>query len=108
MSQAAALPLTAITAWEMLFDRLGIERERAGAKDRSLLIVGAAGGVGSIMVQLAQAADRADRDRHGVAPRDRASGCASLGAHHVIDHSQADRRRVSSERACLRPTTSSA
>ncbi|HEX7654806.1 MAG TPA: alcohol dehydrogenase catalytic domain-containing protein, partial [Verrucomicrobiae bacterium] len=49
---AAALPLTSITAWELLFDRLQIPRG-GPASERSLLIIGAAGGVGSIMVQLA-------------------------------------------------------
>src|SRR6266699_5177572 len=50
--QAAALPLTSITAWELLFDRLGIARN--GGADKSLLIVGGAGGVGSIAIQLAR------------------------------------------------------
>lgn len=48
-AEAAAMPLTTITAWEMLFDRLEVDRESA---DKTILIVGAAGGVGSIMVQL--------------------------------------------------------
>ncbi len=50
-ASAAALPLTAITAWELLFHRLGVE-EGGNAGD-TLLIVGAAGGVGSILTQLA-------------------------------------------------------
>ena len=50
---AAALPLTTITAWEMLFDRLQISRFAPSATG-TLLIVGAAGGVGSVMVQLAR------------------------------------------------------
>lgn len=49
--QAAALPLTSITAWELLFDRLGVAR--GGGAGQHLLIVGAAGGVGSILIQLA-------------------------------------------------------
>src|SRR3954470_10866161 len=49
---AAALPLTSITAWEMLFDRLEVGR---GGEGRSLLIVGAGGGVGSIAIQIARA-----------------------------------------------------
>lgn len=48
-AEAAAMPLTTITAWEMLFDRLEVDRE---SSEKSILIVGAAGGVGSIMVQL--------------------------------------------------------
>lgn len=51
-ASAAALPLTAITAWELLFDRLGVQ-EGGNAGD-VLLIVGAAGGVGSILTQLAR------------------------------------------------------
>src|SRR2546421_8734579 len=49
---AAALPLTSITAWEMLFDRFAVPR--AGGEGKSLLIVGGAGGVGSIATQLAR------------------------------------------------------
>ncbi|WP_018968998.1 zinc-binding alcohol dehydrogenase family protein [Rubritalea marina] len=48
-AEAAAMPLTTITAWEMLFDRLEVEREHS---DKTILVIGAAGGVGSIMVQL--------------------------------------------------------
>lgn len=49
--EAAALPLTSLTAWELLFDRMQVETEDA---TRSLLVIGAAGGVGSILVQLAK------------------------------------------------------
>ncbi|WP_148505216.1 zinc-binding alcohol dehydrogenase family protein [Paenibacillus beijingensis] len=52
-AQAAALPLTAITAWEGLFERLGISQRKADNEGKSVLIVGAAGGVGSIATQLA-------------------------------------------------------
>jgi zinc-binding alcohol dehydrogenase family protein len=52
-AHAAALPLTTITAWELLFDRIGVKRG-AGADQRSLLLVGGAGGVGSIAIQLAR------------------------------------------------------
>lgn len=78
---AAAMPLTAITAWEMLFTRLQVER--AGKK--TILIVGAAGGVGSIMTQLA----RQLTDLHIVATASRPETrewVESLGAHRVIDH----------------------
>lgn len=51
---AAALPLTAVTAWEALFDRLGIAQDANKNKDKSILIIGAAGGVGSIAIQLAK------------------------------------------------------
>lgn len=79
-AEAAALPLTAITAWELLFDRLQL-RDAEGR----LLIVGAAGGVGSIMIQLARALTRSTV----IATASRsetADWVTQLGAHHVIDH----------------------
>ncbi|MCV0424078.1 MAG: zinc-binding alcohol dehydrogenase family protein [Roseibium sp.] len=54
-SEAAALPLTTLTAYEAFFDRLGIDRD-GGNKGESILIIGAGGGVGSIGIQLAEAA----------------------------------------------------
>src|SRR5690606_20451179 len=51
VAEAAALPLTAITAWELLFDRLGVAR---GGGEGALLVVNGAGGVGSILIQLAR------------------------------------------------------
>ena len=57
-AEAAALPLTAITAWEMLFEHLAIKQQPPTSKDKSaevILVVGAAGGVGSIFLQLAKA-----------------------------------------------------
>jgi zinc-binding alcohol dehydrogenase family protein len=53
-AQAAALPLTTITAWELLFDRLEVSRDAGATQGKSLLVIGAAGGVGSILVQLAR------------------------------------------------------
>lgn len=52
--EAAALPLTAITAWEMMFDRLDVRRAVPAAAN-AILIIGGAGGVGSITIQLARA-----------------------------------------------------
>jgi zinc-binding alcohol dehydrogenase family protein len=85
-AQAAALPLTTITAWELLFDRLGVpQRQDTGGK--SLLIVGAAGGVGSILTQLARRLT--NLTVIGTASRpETTKWVASLGAHHVIDHSK--------------------
>ena len=82
---AAALPLTAITAWELLFDRLRVPR--GGGAGQSLLIVGAAGGVGSILTQLA--AKLTQLRVIGTASRPETQRWVrSLGAHDVIDHTQ--------------------
>lgn len=82
---AAALPLTAITAWELLFDRLGIAE--GGGEGQALLVVGAAGGVGSILLQLARTLTKLTVI--GTASRPETQEWVhALGAHHVIDHSQ--------------------
>jgi zinc-binding alcohol dehydrogenase family protein len=84
-ASAAALPLTAITAWELLFDRLRIAE--GGGEGQTLLVVGAGGGVGSILVQLARQLTRLTVI--GTASRpDTQDWVYALGAHHVIDHSQ--------------------
>lgn len=81
-AEAAALPLTAITAWELLFDRLGVAR---GTAKGTLLIINGAGGVGSILIQLA-------RKLTGLAVVATASRpetiawCERMGAHQVISH----------------------
>src|SRR5450432_1470733 len=85
-AQAAALPLTSINAWELLFDRLGAAPGKS-VDPRTLLIVGGAGGVGSILIQLA-------RRLTGLAVVATASRpetqkwCLDLGAHAVIDHAK--------------------
>ncbi|OZI45295.1 zinc-binding alcohol dehydrogenase family protein [Bordetella genomosp. 4] len=82
---AAALPLTSLTAWELLFDRLGVEE--GGGDGDALLIVGAAGGVGSILTQLAAKLTRLRVI--GTASRpETAQWIRDLGAHDVIDHTQ--------------------
>lgn len=82
-AQAAALPLTAITAWELLFDRLEVTPQTQGA----LLIVGAAGGVGSILTQIAR--QLTSLTVIGTASRPETQAWVrELGAHHVIDHGQ--------------------
>jgi zinc-binding alcohol dehydrogenase family protein len=84
-ADAAALPLTSITAWELLFDRLGIVE--GSGEGKCLLITGAAGGVGSMLVQLARQLTRLTVI--GTASRqETADWVRQLGAHHVIDHSQ--------------------
>jgi zinc-binding alcohol dehydrogenase family protein len=82
---AAALPLTSITAWEVLFDRFGIARR--GGEGKSLLIIGGAGGVGSIAIQLARTLTRLTVIATASRPQTQ-SWCRELGAHHVIDHSK--------------------
>jgi zinc-binding alcohol dehydrogenase family protein len=82
-ADAAALPLTAITAWELLFDRLKVA-ERGGA-GQNLLVIGAGGGVGSILVQLARKLTALTVIGTASRPQTQA-WVAELGAHHVIDH----------------------
>jgi zinc-binding alcohol dehydrogenase family protein len=81
---AAALPLTTITAWESLFDRLKIRIGKQPTDD-AILIIGAAGGVGSIAVQLARRLT--NLTVIGTASRpDTQEWVTKRGAHHVIDH----------------------
>lgn len=85
-AEAAALPLTTITAFEGLFDRLKLVEGRTGDKE-VLLIVGAAGGVGSMAVQLARRLT--SLTVVGTASRpESVAWVTELGAHHVIDHSK--------------------
>ena len=84
-ADAAALPLVAITAWELLFQRMPFDSERGGT-GKSLLVIGGAGGVGSIAIQLAR---RAGFNVIATASRaETQAWCRELGAHHVIDHRQ--------------------
>ena len=85
-AQAAALPLTTLTAWELMFDRIGVKRG-ADADRRSMLVVGGAGGVGSIAVQLARKLTGLDIVATASRPQTQ-DWVKSLGAHHVIDHSK--------------------
>ncbi|MCK8456725.1 zinc-binding alcohol dehydrogenase family protein [Sphingomonas faeni] len=83
-AQAAALPLTSITAWETLFDRLDVRKPVPGAAN-AILIIGGAGGVGSITIQLAR--QLTDLTVIATASRDETRGWVEdFGAHHVIDH----------------------
>jgi len=82
---AAALPLTAITAWELLFQRMPYDADHGGA-GKSLLIIGGAGGVGSIAIQLAR---RTGFTVIATASRpETIAWCKRFGAQHVIDHRQ--------------------
>ncbi|AHF83209.1 Zn-dependent oxidoreductase [Rhizobium leguminosarum bv. trifolii WSM1689] len=83
---AAALPLTSITAYEALFERLKVQDAVSGGA-RSILVIGGAGGVGSIAIQIA----RALTDLTVIATASRPETqdwVKELGAHHVVDHSR--------------------
>lgn len=84
-AQAAALPLTSITAWELMFDRMHIPK-RTDAKG-SLLVIGGAGGVGSIMIQLARRLTGLTVVATASRP-ETIKWCLDLGAHHTIDHTR--------------------
>jgi NADPH2:quinone reductase len=83
LADAAALPLTVLTAWELLFQRMPFDSEHGG-EGKSLLIIGGAGGVGSIAIQLARRAGFTV-----IASASRAETidwCRTMGAQHVINH----------------------
>jgi zinc-binding alcohol dehydrogenase family protein len=83
-AQAAAMPLTTITAWELLFDRLGVPRG-SSARSGVVLVVGGAGGVGSMAIQLARRLT--NYTVIGTASReDTRAWVKVMGAHHVVDH----------------------
>lgn len=92
IADAAALPLTAITAWELLFERFGLTPSKKPS-DTVLLVSGAAGGVGSIALQLAARLTSATviatagREKSRTWVRD-------LGAHHIIDYTQPLRPQI--------------
>jgi NADPH:quinone reductase len=82
---AAALPLAAITAWELLFERMPYNPENGG-DGKSMLIIAGAGGVGSIAIQLAR---RAGFTVIATASRPETHAwCRAMGAQHVVDHRQ--------------------
>jgi zinc-binding alcohol dehydrogenase family protein len=85
-AQAAAIPLTAITAWESFFDRLKIKH------DKTMLIIGGAGGVGSIGIQIAK---QAKLKVIATASRPETTAwCKALGADHTIDHRKPMRAQI--------------
>lgn len=90
-AEAATLPLTALTAWELLFQRMGYNTEGADA-GTSLLVIAGAGGVGSIAIQLAH---RAGFTTIATASRPATvAWCTAMGADHVIDHRQPLQRQL--------------
>jgi zinc-binding alcohol dehydrogenase family protein len=89
-AEAAALPLTTLTAWELMFDRLGISKSGADGKNaagKSVLILGGAGGVGSIAIQLAKKLARLHVTASASRP-ETIAWCRSLGADATVDHSK--------------------
>jgi NADPH:quinone reductase len=82
MNEAAALPLTALTAWEILFDRIRItERD----KNKTILIIAGAGGVGSIAIQIAKKV--AGLTVIATASRkETVEWCRQMGADYVVNH----------------------
>jgi len=82
-AEAAALPLTTITAWELLFDRFGISE--GGGENETLLIIGGAGGVGSMMIQIANNFTKLNVVATASRP-DTIAWCKKMGAHHIINH----------------------
>ncbi|WP_282143078.1 zinc-binding alcohol dehydrogenase family protein [Cellulophaga baltica] len=81
-AEAAALPLTTLTAYELLFDRLQVAKDDA---NKSILVIGAAGGVGSILVQLAKKLTKLNII--GTASREETTDwLKELGADSVINH----------------------
>src|SRR6202048_3736829 len=85
-AQAAALPLTSLTAWELLFDRLGALPGKS-FDPRTLLIVGGAGGVGSSLTQLARRLPGLPVVATATRPESQ-KWCLELGAHAVVDHAK--------------------
>ncbi len=83
-AEAAAMPLTTITAWEALFERMAVSRDAKRNAGLSILIIGGAGGVGSIAIQLAKLAGL---KVIATASRPTSSQwCTDLGADAVINH----------------------
>ncbi|MFC5404726.1 zinc-binding alcohol dehydrogenase family protein [Cohnella soli] len=86
-AQAAAMPLTSLTAWEALFDRLGVNQDELENKNRTILIIGAAGGVGSVATQFSKLAGLTVL---GTASREESVRWAKdHGADYIINHREA-------------------
>ena len=91
-TQAAALPLTSITAWELLFDRLGVQPGKS-VDPRTLLIIGGAGGVGSILIQLARRLTGLTVVATASRPESE-KWCFELGAHAVANHAKPMKEQI--------------
>ncbi|MFT5594853.1 MAG: zinc-binding alcohol dehydrogenase family protein [Oceanicoccus sp.] len=87
-AEIAALPLTAITAYEMLFDRLQVDvKSKYQTSQNAVLVTGGAGGVGSIMIQLLKALNPEITVIATASRKDTQAWCKRMGADHVINHS---------------------
>ncbi len=82
-AEAAAMPLTGLTAWEMLFERFGIKE--GDGEGKTLLVIGAAGGVGSLTIQLARKLTKLKVIATASRP-ETIAWCKEMGAHEVVDH----------------------
>ena len=91
------LPLTSITAWELLFDRLGAVPGKS-VDPRTLLITGGAGGVGSILIQLARRLTGLTVVATASRPESK-KWCLDLGAHAVIDHARPMKEQIEALKA---------
>jgi zinc-binding alcohol dehydrogenase family protein len=91
-AHAAALPLTSITAWELLFDRLGAVPGKS-VDPRTLLITGGAGGVGSILIQIARRLTGLTVVATATRPESQ-KWCLDLGAHAVVDHGKPMKEQI--------------
>ncbi len=85
--EAAALPLTSLTAWELLFERMNVPMNKGMTDGKDLLIIGGAGGVGSIMIQLARYFTNL-RIITTASNSESKEWCLKQGAHLVLDHSK--------------------
>jgi NADPH2:quinone reductase len=89
-AEAAALPLTTLTAWELMFERMGISKTGAdgkGGAGKTVLILGGAGGVGSIAIQLAKKLAHLKVVASASRPES-IEWCRNLGADETVDHAK--------------------
>lgn len=85
--EASALPLTSLTAWELLFERMNIPMNKGMTAGKDILVVGGAGGVGSILIQLVRYFTNLRVITTASTPESK-EWCLAQGAHLVLDHSK--------------------
>jgi NADPH:quinone reductase len=91
-AEAAALPLTSLTAWETFFDRIDVKKQVPGAS-HAILIIGGAGGVGSIAIQIARQCTELTVIATASRPETH-DFVKSMGAHYVVNHSNSIAQEV--------------